>query len=273
MGYTRLPDWSIIAGMRRTIVAAIAMTVIAAATAAAVSRPDAETTAAAAAADGPASRDAASPRREPMPPLGRGQLVGKVRAGAVVPVYDRPGGRLVGRVRHRTDFGSRTALAVFERRDGGRWAGVASTGRPDGRLGWVRADRGDLAWSRIDRSLHVDLSERHMQLREGRDVLIEAPVTVGRPATPTPTGRFGVTDRLAAGNYSRYYGCCIIAFTGVQPNLPPGWPGGNRIGLHGTLSPSSIGAPASAGCLRASDDVMRRLMTELPLGAPVHIRR
>ncbi|MEX2196660.1 MAG: L,D-transpeptidase family protein [Thermoleophilaceae bacterium] len=219
----------------------------------------------------------AAPRRVQAPP-GRAPrdargLIAKVPAGTRLPVLDRPGGSVVGRAGDRTDFGSRTALTVFETRGGGRWIGVATDARPPGRLGWIRVPAGRLDWYRTDRSLHVDVSERRMELRDGRRVLRSATVGVGRPSTPTPTGRFGVTDRLLGTDFGYWYGCCIIAFTGIQPNLPPGWQGGNRIGVHGTSSAAGIGAASSAGCLRAGDDVLERLMTGLPLGAPVHIRR
>lgn len=219
---------------------------------------------------------AAAPERVEAPaaraPADSTGLIAKVRAGTRLAVRDRPGGRVVGRVGHRTDFGSRTALTVFETRGGGRWIGVATNARPAGKLGWIRVRRGAIDWFRTARSLHVDLSERRLELREGRRVLRRATVGVGRPATPTPTGRFGVTDRLLGSDFGYWYGCCIIAFTGVQPNLPPGWQGGNRIAVHGTSSDATIGAAASAGCLRAGDEVLTRLMTEVPLGTPVHIR-
>lgn len=215
---------------------------------------------------------AASGERAPIPD-GGGHLIAKVRAGEVVSVRDRPGGRESARHGDRTGFGSRTALAVLELRRGGRWLGVATPELPEGRIGWVRADPEKLAFARTPRSLRVDLSERTLELREGRRVLRRVRVGIGRSSTPTPTGRFGVTDRLAGADFGPYYGCCIIAFSATQPNLPGGWRGGNRIAVHGTTSRSTIGAASSSGCLRAADEDLRRLMLEVPLGAPVTIRR
>lgn len=284
--------------MRRRIAIGIAFAAVAAAlgVAYAAGRPTdrpaagatAQNDAAAPAADPPARAGPASispgraalleaaPRRVQAPsgraPRDARGLIAKVRAGIRLPVLDRPGGRVVGRVGDRTDFGSRSALTVFETRGRGRWAGVATNATRPGRLGWVRVREDVLDWYRSPRSLHVDLSERRLELRSGRRVLRRATVGIGRPAAPTPTGRFGVTDRLLGGDFGYWYGCCIIAFTGVQPHLPPGWQGGNRIAVHGTSSPATIGAASTAGCLRANDDVLTRLMTELPLGAPVYIR-
>ena len=215
-------------------------------------------------------RLAAPPGRAPSP--GGGYLVAMVRAGESVPVRDRPHGRVVARVGDRSDFGSRTALAVFDVRGGGRWLGAATTERPHGRLGWIRADGSRLAYARTERALHVDLSERRLELREGRRVLRRGRVGIGRAGTPTPTGRFGVTDRMLGGDFGWWYGCCIIAFSARQPELPPGWQGGDRVALHGTAARGSVGAPSTAGCLRADDALLRRLMVEVPLGAPIFIR-
>jgi lipoprotein-anchoring transpeptidase ErfK/SrfK len=82
-----------------------------------------------------------------------------------------------------------------------------------------------------------------------------------------------VTDKLSGSSYGPYYGCCILALSGHQPNTPPGWTGGDRLAIHGTDAPSTIGMAASAGCLRASDANLRPLMAKVPLGATVFIRR
>ena len=96
------------------------------------------------------------------------------------------------------------------------------------------------------------------------------PVTIGAPSTPTPTGRFEVTDKLIPPAGSGY-GCCILALSGHQPHLRPGWAGSDRIAIHG--SPDQlVGAAASAGCLRATNSDLRALMKRVPLGTPVVIR-
>jgi hypothetical protein len=82
-----------------------------------------------------------------------------------------------------------------------------------------------------------------------------------------------VTDKLHGATYGSYYGCCILALNGHQTNLPPGWTGGNRLAIHGTNAPGTIGTAASAGCLRAADADLRVLMRRVPLGTPVFIRR
>ena len=118
-------------------------------------------------------------------------------------------------------------------------------------------------------SVEIDLSRRLLVVHRGDEVLRRVTIGVGRAGSSTPIGRFAVTDKLSGSDYGPYYGCCIIALSAHQPNLPAGWTGGDRIAVHGTNDPSSIGVPSSAGCPHASDEDMRFLMARLPLGTPV----
>jgi lipoprotein-anchoring transpeptidase ErfK/SrfK len=106
----------------------------------------------------------------------------------------------------------------------------------------------------------------------GTRVLRTAVVGIGRPGSPTPTGRFSITDKLPGSQYGAYYGCCILALSGHQTNTPAGWHGGDRLAIHGTNAPGSIGVPSSAGCLHAEAADLRTLMRRVPLGTPVFIR-
>jgi hypothetical protein len=187
-----------------------------------------------------------------------------------VALSERPGGPLAVRVGSTTEFGSPRVLSVAARR--GAWLGVVTTERPNNRLAWVRRNSAGLTLRRTGWSLHADLSDRTLTLRKDGIRVHRLVVAIGRPGTETPTGRFAVTDKLSGSQYGPYYGCCILALSGHQPNLPPGWTGGDRLAIHGTDSPSTIGAAASAGCLRASDADLRPLMAKVPLGTPVFIR-
>jgi lipoprotein-anchoring transpeptidase ErfK/SrfK len=179
----------------------------------------------------------------------------------------RAGGPVVVRVGAKTEFGSPETLGVVRRRGG--WLGVVSTNRPNGRLGWVPASSVKVGATRI--SLTLDLSKRALFLERGGKVVRRMKVGIGRPGSPTPTGRFAVTDKLGGRAYGPSYGCCIIALSALQTRLPAGWPGGNRIAIHGTNARSTIGAQASAGCAHARDADLRILMRQVPLGAPVFI--
>jgi hypothetical protein len=194
-----------------------------------------------------------------------------VRDGRSVALRDRPRGRVIARVGDRTEFGSASALSVAKRR--GRWAGVPHPSLGNGRLGWVDTRDGALGRRTTDVRLSVSLARRRLELRVRGKLVRHVSVAIGRPGSSTPRGRFSVTDKLAGTRYGPYYGCCILALSGTQPNLPPGWTGGNRLAIHGTNAPSTIGTPSSAGCLRASDSDLRMLMRRVPLGTPVVVRK
>jgi lipoprotein-anchoring transpeptidase ErfK/SrfK len=180
---------------------------------------------------------------------------------------DRPGGPATGTLAATTEFGSRQVLGVAAQRR--NWLGVVTSARPNGRLAWVRRDQ--VAIARTRWSLHADLSAHTLTMRRNGRKVHRLRVAIGRPGSETPTGRFAVTDKLAGSNYGPYYGCCVLALNGHQPKLPAGWSGGDRLAIHGTDSPSTIGTPASAGCLRAGDADLRILMRRVPLGTPVFI--
>jgi hypothetical protein len=199
-------------------------------------------------------------------------LIVFVRRGASVSLRERPFGPVLRRVGSTTPFGSPRALAVV-RTQRGRWLGVTQPELGNHRLGWVDARAGGLRYRRTEFQVEVDLSSRTLVLRRGRLVIRRMLVAVGRSGSATPTGRFAVTDKLAGRAYSAYYGCCILALSATQPNLPAGWTGGNRIAIHGTPSASDFGRAVSAGCLHARDGDLRSLMRLLPLGTPVVIRR
>jgi len=179
-----------------------------------------------------------------------------------------PGGRRLARIGTRTEFGSRTVLGVVGRRAG--WLRVVATQRPNGERGWIPGSSARL--SRTDFAIHVDRSARRLTVRHGSRLLRRVPVAVGRPDTPTPTGRFAVTDRLRTAGTDSPYGCCAVALTGHQTKLRPGWPGGDRLAVHGTPQPETVGRPVSLGCMRAERRDIEWIMARVPLGTPVFIR-
>jgi hypothetical protein len=197
-----------------------------------------------------------------------GHLVAELPAGATVVVRDRPGGRAVARLPARTEFGSRQALGVLQRRDG--WLGVSTTALANDRLGWVDPASQRLIYRRTSVELRADLSRRELSVLSDGKVLRRMSVTIGSPSSPTPTGRFAVTDKLRGSDFGSYYGCCILAISGRQTRLPAGWTGGDLLAIHGGPT-RAIGSQLSAGCLHAGEPELRWLMRRIPLGTPITI--
>jgi lipoprotein-anchoring transpeptidase ErfK/SrfK len=218
----------------------------------------------------PDAQDGFSPAafREPARPHGR-WLTAQLRRA--VTLRARPGGTGHGlaRLRRRTEFGSPRVLGVLARRGG--WLRVQAPALPNGHAGWIPAASVELGAT--DLSIVVDRSRRRLRLRSGSRVVARFPVAVGRPGNQTPLGRYAVTDRLHTGRADSPYGCCALALTGHQTHLPPGWPGGDRLAIHGTPEASSIGRAASLGCMRAPAAGLHVLMRRVPLGAPVFVVR
>ena len=186
-----------------------------------------------------------------------------------VRLHSRPGGPVVTRLAPKTEFDSPTVLPVVRRRGG--WLGVLTTKLPNGRIGWISANAALVPYRtrfRIDASLR----RREVVVRRGARVLMRFPIAIGGSSTPTPTGRFAVTDKLLTNDPSSPYGCCILALNATQPHTPQGWGGGDRVAIHATNLPESIGTAVSLGCMRAPTEAVRRAVRIVPLGTIVTVR-
>lgn len=193
------------------------------------------------------------------------------RLRAPVELYRFPGAAPLAAVGTRTEFGSPQTLTVVARR--GSWSGVISSRTANNRLAWVKLGPANATLRTTRLKLVVSLSGRRLQLERGRTVVRTVTVGVGSPATPTPTGRFAITDKLPGFRFSPAYGASILALTGHQTRLPVSWPGGDRLAIHGTNAAWTVGAAASAGCLHARYAALRYLTANLPLGTLVVIGR
>jgi hypothetical protein len=183
-------------------------------------------------------------------------------------LYREPGGKKRIRITAKTEWGSPRVLGVVEQRGG--WLGVQAAELRNGEIAWVR--RRDARVDCVNWSLHADLSKRMLFVRRDGRTVRKMRVAIGRPANPTPKGRFTVTDKLRVTDPNSPYGCCVLALSGHQTNLPDYWPGGDRLAVHATTEESSIGDPVSLGCLRTVSIRARWLIETVPLGSPIFIR-
>jgi lipoprotein-anchoring transpeptidase ErfK/SrfK len=186
------------------------------------------------------------------------------RAESVV-LRRAPGGAALATVRARTEYGSLQTVGVARTR--GSWVGVISTALPNGVLGWV--PRKDLSLRPVAWSISISLSARRLVLSHDGVVVRRVPVGIGSAGSPTPPGRYVVTDHIDPAAYGAAgYGCCILALSGHQPHPPAGWSRDRdwRLAIHG-------GAPGavSAGCVHADEATLRYLMRMTPLGTPVTV--
>jgi L,D-transpeptidase catalytic domain len=183
-------------------------------------------------------------------------------------LYREPGGRPRLKLLRRTEWGSPRVLGVLKQR--GDWLGVQAPELRNGEIAWLRKSEARLDCARW--SLHADLSKKSLFVRRDGHTVRKMSVAIGRPGNPTPQGRFTVTDKLRVTDPNSPYGCCVLALTGHQTRLPPGWPGGDRLAVHATKDIASIGQAVSLGCLRADPRQVKWLINTIPLGAPIFIR-
>ncbi|MGH2848704.1 MAG: L,D-transpeptidase, partial [Thermoleophilaceae bacterium] len=182
-------------------------------------------------------------------------------------LYRRPGGKKRVRITPRTEWGSPRVLGVIKQR--GAWLAVQAPELRNGELAWARREDAQLDCVRW--SLHADLSDRTLSVRHDGRTVRKMQVAIGRRENPTPEGRFTVTDKLRVTDPNSAYGCCVIALSGHQTDLPAYWPGGDRLAVHATADESSIGRPVSLGCMRTDSHRARWLIRTIPLGAPMFI--
>jgi hypothetical protein len=179
----------------------------------------------------------------------------------------KPGGKMVATIKTKTEFKSPTILAVAGRRPG--WV-LVRTANAKHRLGWLPTSAGVIFQE--PRTIVIDLSAKTLTLFHRGRLTDRYRVAIGTSATPTPPGRYAVTDRLKTGDENGDYGCCILALNGHQKKIAQGWGGGDRIAIHATPHTWTIGKAVSHGCVRATNKALHQLMRKVRLGTPVRIK-
>ena len=148
------------------------------------------------------------------------------------------------------------------------WFEIRLPGRPNGRTGWVPEQA--LGALHVTHK-HLVVNERFKRLTLylwGRK-LFSAPIGIGTPSTPTPTGRYWVRETFVVRPADPFYG--PFAFGTSDYSTLSEWPHGGVVGIHGTNEPQLIPGSPSHGCIRMKDSDVSRLWALLPVGTPVTI--
>ena len=189
-----------------------------------------------------------------------------------LPVRAAPGGARISTLPASSVYlGSAMSVWVQEISANGRWGKVTVPwSKPVTRTGWIPLP--GLQRGTVSTMVVADLSERRLRVYRGCREVLDVPAAIGRSQSPSPRGRFWVTDRVAVPAAQRgSFGSFAFGLSTIQPNTPPGWTGGNQMAIHGTGAPGSIGLAASAGCLRVGETTLDRLKSLVPAGTPVVI--
>ena len=184
-------------------------------------------------------------------------------------LYKKPGGAVRIRLSARTEWGSPRILGVIRRR--GDWVSVQAPELDNGEVAWMESNRARLDC--VHWAMRANLKKRRLFVQHNGRIVRRFVIAVGRPGNSTPRGRFSVTDKLRVTDPGSPYGCCVLALSGHQTNLPPSWPGGDRLAVHATRELTSLGRAASLGCMRVTSTQARWLIKTIPLGTPLFVKR
>jgi lipoprotein-anchoring transpeptidase ErfK/SrfK len=132
------------------------------------------------------------------------------------------------------------------------------------------------------RQILLELGKRQISLIENGKPIRSWPVAIGDPATPTPTGRFLVENKVTNPQYQSTKSGKINPTLGAQGPLGDRWigfkkSGLNQFGIHGTPSAwawtVTSRAAVSNGCVRMLTPHVRELFEKVDVGTPVIVTR
>ncbi len=186
-------------------------------------------------------------------------------------IHDAPSGsaRVLTHLHEFTEDGFPEVYIILAREtmDGITWAHVDYPGRPNGGSGWVPLD--DLEIPQLNTEhLVIDLAAERATLYHHGAVIFSAPVGVGSPSDPTPTGTFWVREKFGVADDAAYgpYAFGTSAYSSLTD-----WPGGGVVGIHGTDEPQLVPGNPSHGCVRLRNSDIVRLYGLMSVGTPISI--
>ena len=191
------------------------------------------------------------------------------------PAYARPsaGARRVGRLRLLTEDGFPEVYVLLtsqrKKEHGPFWIRLRLPQRPNNVTAWVRR-RALGPFHLVHTRLVIDRRKLRVTLFDRGRRRFRAPVGMGAPGTPTPSGRFWIREKFRVGG-NPIYGTHAMG-TAAYSNQLTDWPGGGVIGLHGTNAPGLIPGRPSHGCIRLRNEDIARLYALTPIGTPLRIR-
>jgi lipoprotein-anchoring transpeptidase ErfK/SrfK len=201
----------------------------------------------------------------------RGSTLVATARRTAIEVHARPGGQRSTTLRARREAGGRLPLvfSVVKRR--GPWVKAYLPTRPNLSTGWLRAR--DVTLAATPYRLAVRLSAHRLVLYRAGKPILRARIATGRAVSPTPTGRYYLTDLLQPPDPDGFYGPYAFGLS-AHSNVYTTFEGGDgQVGIHGTSRPEVLGTDVSHGCIRVDNATITRLARTVPLGTPVEISR
>jgi hypothetical protein len=193
---------------------------------------------------------------------------------AVLPIYTEPSvhAREITRTRIFTEDGfPEVYLLLSSEADasGHVWVRMRVPGRPNGRTGWVLREALG-GFHKTHWKIVISLQRRQLVAYLDGHRRFMAPVGVGKPSTPTPTGQFWIRERFRISKRSNPYWPWALGTSAYS--ILTDWPGGGIVGIHGDFGePHRIPGDPSHGCVRMRDGDIAKLAPMITLGTPVEI--
>lgn len=153
--------------------------------------------------------------------------------------------------------------------ENGDWVRVLLPVRPNGTTGWIRTSDVTLVPTRYH--ITIALGAHQITVYDGEAVVLQEPIAIGKPETPTPPGRYYIRVLLQAVNPDSVYGPYAYGLSAHSDVLTSFNGGDGEVGIHGNNDASVLGQSVSSGCVRMSNEGITRLTQLLPLGTPVEI--
>lgn len=188
-----------------------------------------------------------------------------------VDIYDDPTQTTASKSLPNPDpeYGTDRVFLVTENR--GDWLHVLLPARPNGSTGWIHAS--DVTLQTTTYHILVQLGAHQITVYDKNDVVLQAPVGVGKSATPSTTGMFFTAELVKVQpSQQDAYGPYAFGLSAYSEVLYTFGDGDGQMGIHGTGDPSSVGKDVSSGCIRMTNDNITMLANMLPsAGVPVEI--
>ncbi|MDQ6747815.1 MAG: L,D-transpeptidase, partial [Candidatus Dormibacteraeota bacterium] len=174
---------------------------------------------------------------------------------------------------HRPITGEQTTLPVIRRmniRHGIHWLKVMLPGRPNSSTGWIH--RGGTRALVTNWHIVVSTSARRVWVYYHGGLARTFPAVVGKPSTPTPTGKFFVEETVTMPS-SMPGGPFALALS-ARSNVLQEFDGGpGQIAMHGRDGlGGNLGQAESHGCMRLATETISWLAARIGPGVPVDIR-
>jgi hypothetical protein len=188
--------------------------------------------------------------------------------------HPAPRSRVIAHTRLETEDGFPEVymlLSSLTDSHGREWVRMRIPGRPNGRIGWIsRSALGEFHVTHW--LLEISISGRWLKAYTNGRLRLKAPVGVGKPSSPTPTGRFWIRERFKLTDRSNPYWPYALG-TSDYSRLTD-WPGGGVVGIHGDFGePRLIPGDPSHGCVRMHAGDLNWRAPRVPIGTPVRIIR